>query len=237
MESFHREWLWFDGFLRQCFFFVLKWSLHAAVLLGGIYFFVWFMAKDSIYHDIKDVPVRYAAVVMGCVKKVGKYENKFFNTRIDAAKKLYDEGKVQYLIVSGDNSHDGYDEPTDMKAALVAKGVPANRIYCDYAGFRTLDSVVRARKIFGQPDFIIVSQHFHNERALYLAHRFGMGDVVAFDAADAEAGWMLKMYGRELLARAGAILDVEILGTKPKFLGTKIVMSEKTPPVDAQPIK
>ena len=120
---------------------------------------------------------------------------------------------------------------------LIEKGVPANRIYCDYAGFRTLDSVLRARKVFGQPDFIVVSQHFHNERAVYIARRYGMDDVVAYDAADAETGWMVKMYARELLSRVMAVLDVEILQTKPKFLGKRIEIGEKTPPVDAQPVK
>lgn len=236
-SQFHKEWVWFDGFLRASLLNCFKWGIHLCIVLAGFYGFVWWMARDRVYHDVKDVPVRYAAVVLGCVKKVGGYDNTFFKTRIEAAKKLYDEEKVQYIIVSGDNSHNGYDEPTDMKAALVAKGVPATKIYCDYAGFRTLDSVLRARKVFGQPDFIVVSQHFHNERAVYIARRYGMDDVIGYDAADAEAGWMIKMYARELLSRVMAVLDVEILQTKPKFLGKKIEISEKTPPVDAQPVK
>ena len=237
MSRLQKEWIWFDGFLKASLVNCIKWSLHLSVVLGGFYIFVWWMARDHVYHNVNDVPVRYAAVVLGCVKKVGGYPNTFFTKRIEAAKKLYDEGKVQYLIVSGDNSHNGYDEPTDMKAALIEKGVPANRIYCDYAGFRTLDSILRARKVFGQPDFIVVSQHFHNERAVYIARRYGMDDVVAYDAADAETGWMVKMYARELLSRVMAVLDVEILQTKPKFLGKRIEIGEKTPPVDAQPVK
>ena len=236
-ERLRAEWLWFDGFLRRSLLTCVKWSLHLCIVLLAIYFFVWWMARDRVYDNVKDVPSRYAAVVLGCVKTTGGYPNIFFTKRITAAKKLYDEGKVQYLIVSGDNSHNGYDEPTDMKEALVAKGVPANRIYCDYAGFRTLDSVVRARKVFGQPDFIIVSQHFHNERALYIARRFGMNDVIAFDAGEAGTESMIKMHFRELFSRIMAVLDVEILQTMPKFLGKKIEIGEKTPPVDAQPIK
>ena len=234
-DRIHGEWLWFDGFLRRAFLQIFKWSLHLSILLGGCYLLVWWLARDTTYADVKEVPARYAALVMGCRKMTDGYPNTFFNKRIDAAEKLFKEQKVQYLIVSGDNHTEGYNEAADMKEALVNKGIPANHIYCDYAGFRTLDSIVRARKIFGQSDFTIVSQHFHNERALYMAHRFGMGDVVAFDADNAEASGMLKMYARELFSRAMAVLDVEILQTKPRFLGDKIEVGEKTPPVDAEP--
>ena len=143
---------------------------------------------------------------------------------------------MQYIIVSGDNSRSGYDEPSEMKAALIAKGVPATRIYCDYAGFRTLDSVVRAQKVFGQREFIIISQKYHNERALYIAQRHGMRDCVAYNAADASAEKMFKQYLRELVARVMAVLDVEFFGTEPKKLGEKISIGEKTPPVDANPL-
>jgi SanA protein len=123
-----------------------------------------------------------------------------------------------------------------MKAALIAKGVPAKKIYCDYAGFRTLDSIVRAQRIFGQDRFTIISQAFHNPRALYIARRKGLVDCVAFDAPGAPAGSTAMMHLRELGARIMAILDVEVLKTAPKFLGDKVEVGEKHPAVDANPL-
>ena len=133
--------------------FLKKWSLrglfialHAVLILGGFYAVVWWTARGACYSNIDRVPVRLVGLVLGCVKKVGKYDNEFFKNRVDAAARLFHAGKVQYLIVTGDNSREAYDEPTDLKAALIEKGVPANHIYCDYAGFRTLDSIVRGNR-------------------------------------------------------------------------------------------
>lgn len=210
--------------------------LHAVVILAGFYAIVWWGSGGACYSNVEKIPPRLVGLVLGCVRKVGTYENLFFRNRVEAATALYRAGKVQYLIASGDNSNHGYDEPSDLKAALVAKGVPANRIYCDYAGFRTLDSVIRAKKVFGQDDFTVVSQRYHNERALYVARRSGMPDAVAFDAADVPGEWMIKPYIREAFARLKAVLDVEFLGTAPKFLGKRVAIGPRTPPVDAVPV-
>lgn len=206
------------------------------MILGGIHALVWWTACGVCHSGVDQVPVRKAGLVLGCVKKVGRFDNLFFNTRVDAAAKLFHAGKVQYLIVTGDNSRNGYDEPTDLKAALIKKGVPADRIYCDYAGFRTLDSVIRAKEVFGQDDFIIISQRFHNERAVYLARRSGISKVVAFNAADPDSDSIYKMHFREIFARCKAVLDVEILGTRPRFLGKRVSIGLDDPPVDAQPV-
>ncbi len=229
--------------MKQPRSFFKKWSrrgfiitLSAAVILGSFYAVVWWTARDSCYSNLDHVPVRTVGLVLGCVKKVGRYDNLFFKTRVDAAARLFQSGKVQFLIVTGDNSRNGYDEPTDLKAALINKGVPADHIYCDYAGFRTLDSVIRAKKIFGQEDVIIISQRFHNERAVYLAKRSGMPNAVAFNAADSNSESTYKMYLREIFARCKAVFDVEILGTQPRFLGERVSIGPKNPPVDAQPI-
>lgn len=223
-------------FLRNWWkrFIVIAASL--ALVVAAIFFLVGWFARDRCYSNIKDVPQRTLGVVLGCAKKIGPYANSFFNSRVNAAAKLFHAGKVQFLLVSGDNHRNGYDEPTDLKEALIKKGVPADHIYCDYAGLRTLDSIVRAHRVFGQNDFIIISQRFHNERALYIARRSGMRDAVAFNAQDVTSDWMFKMYLREIPARIKAVLDVEVLGTKPKFLGKKVLIGPDTPPVDAQPI-
>lgn len=125
---------------------------------------------------------------------------------------------MKALLVSGDNGSRQYDEPTAMKAALVAAGVPAERIVCDYAGFRTLDSVVRAREVFGQSRFLVVSQRFHNERAIFLARRLGI-EAVGLNAQDVPRSRALTTWLREYLARVQAVLDVTLLGTRPRFAG------------------
>ncbi len=147
--------------------------------------------------------------------------NLFFYFRIEAAAGLFRAGRVNYLIVSGDNSREGYDEPTDMRDALMAAGVPAERIYRDYAGFRTLDSVIRAREIFGQDSITIVSQRFHNERAIFIARAHGI-DAVGYNAVNMPQYRGLKTKAREWLARTRTVLDVWVLGTKPKFLGPPV---------------
>ena len=166
----------------------------------------------------------HTALVLGCSKKLPDGRgNRYFLQRMAAAAELYKAGRCKALIVSGDNSVQGYDEPTDMKDALVAADVPADRIHCDYAGFRTLDSVVRAKEVFGQARVIIVSQQSRNERALYLAAAHGL-DAVGFNAREPVLSNALrwKNQARELLARVQAVLDVHVFRTRPKFLGPRV---------------
>lgn len=100
--------------------------------------------------------------------------NGYFHNRMDTASELWKDGKATVFIVSGDNSSHAYNEPEWMKQALVERGVPEERIVCDFAGLRTLDSVVRMKEIFGVSTMIVVSQEFHNERALAIAAHEGM---------------------------------------------------------------
>jgi SanA protein len=130
-------------------------------------------------------------------------------------------GKVRYLLVSGDNHRRGYDEPTAMRDALIARAVPRERIVLDYAGFRTLDSIARAKDVFGQSHVIIVSQRFHNERALYLAQALGLFGV-AYNAKDVPGARGDVTFMREPLARLRAVLDVRVLHTRPKYEGVRV---------------
>lgn len=142
---------------------------------------------------------------------------------------LYRSGKVRHLLVSGDNHTTGYDEATDMRDALVSVGVPTNAITCDYAGFRTLDSVLRANSVFGLNRFTIVTEEFHCPRALWIARRHGL-DAVAFAAPDLNARWSARVKAREVLARAWCALDLYLLNRKPKFPGPSepILLSSTT---------
>ena len=170
-------------------------------------------------HDRAEaVPPMDVALVLGCSPRIQGRPNLFFTHRIEAASALFKTGRVKALLVSGDNGSRQYDEPTAMKAALVAAGVPAERIVCDYAGFRTLDSVVRAREVFGQSRFLVVSQHFHNERAIFLARRLGI-EAVGLNAQDVPRRRALTTWLREYLARVQAVLDVTLLDTRPRFAG------------------
>ncbi len=147
--------------------------------------------------------------------------NLYFSYRIEAAYALYRAKKVAYILVSGDNGEKTYNEPKKMRDALIKKGVPAEKIVLDYAGFRTLDSVVRAKEVFGQESFIVVSQKFHNERALYIAENRGL-KAFGFNARDVAQYAGFKTHLREYLARVKMMLDLYILGTSPKFLGEAV---------------
>lgn len=153
--------------------------------------------------------------------------NLYFRYRIDAAEKLYRSGQIDCLILSGDNRRMDYNEPAAMRDALVARGVPREKLVMDFAGFRTLDSVVRAKEIFGAERLVIVSQQFHCERALYLAEAHGI-DAVGFAAQDVRSRrYRLRRQLRESVARMAAWIDINLLHTKPYFLGEKIQLPQK----------
>ena len=179
-----------------------------------------------IYHDSAAIPHKKAALVLGTAKYAMGRENLFFNARIDAAVTLYKAGKIDAIIVSGDNGSKSYDEPSDMRDDLVKRGIPAKYITLDYAGFSTLDSIVRAKAIFDLDDFIIVSQKFHIERALYIAEKKGI-KAIGFPAKDIAGFWGEKVRKREVLARFKAFLDLNILATEPKFYGEKVQVEYK----------
>lgn len=180
-------------------------------------------AESKVFSETAEIEKNKVGLVLGTAKhlKSGRL-NLYFKYRIDATVKLYQAGKIEFVLVSGDNGNTEYDEPTDFKEALIKRGIPADKIYLDYAGFRTLDSVVRAKEIFGQEKITIISQQFHNERAIFLAEKKGIA-AVGFNATDVSGRYGLKVRLREYLARTKVFIDI-ILGVKPKFLGDKIVI-------------
>ncbi len=176
---------------------------------------------QKLFSSIQDIPSNKVGLLLGTTKILANgRENLYYRYRINAAAKLYKSGKIKYILASGDNRKVGYDEPTQMKEDLIKAGVPANRIYLDYAGFRTLDSVVRAKKVFGLNAFTVISQDWHNERALLIAD-FQDINAVGFNAKDVSKKYGWKVLLREKLARVKVVLDVAI-GKKPKFLGEPI---------------
>jgi SanA protein len=194
--------------------------LMLVVLLYGNYT-VRAISKGKTFVSLKDIPKNKVGMVLG-TSKLGRNGNinLYFEYRIQATVRLFKAGKIEYVLVSGDNGNENYDEPTDFKNELVARGIPADLIFLDYAGFRTLDSVVRAREIFGQEKYTVISQKFHNDRAIYLATKKGM-EVVGYNAKDVVKYGGIRTKVREVLARAKAFLDI-LFGVQPKFMGEKV---------------
>ena len=179
-----------------------------------------------VFNDTEVISHKRVGLVLGCSPLVaGKRPNLYFRNRIAAAVELFKAGKVDYLLVSGDNHAVHYDEPTAMRDALVAGGVPEERIVLDYAGFSTLDSIVRAKKVFGLSELCIISQRDHAMRALYFARHNGI-DAVGFAARDVTGRHSVRTNIRESLARVRALLDVHLLARKPRFLGEMIAIGE-----------
>jgi SanA protein len=190
------------------------------------------VAQGRVFHSVDAMPEREIGLVLGTSKETrhGK-PNLHFNQRIAAAAALYHAGKVRHLLVSGDNHVATYDEPTDMRTALMAAGVPASAITCDYAGFRTLDSVVRAKEVFGLSQCTIISEDFHCPRALWIAQQHGL-DAIAFAAPDVSLkSWSLRAGVREQFARAWCAVDLYVLHRQPHFPGPRepIVLSSIRP--------
>ena len=177
--------------------------------------------EGSVYSDLELLPDHRVALVLGTsYRSVGGGPNPFFQNRMEMAATLYSMGKIDHFILSGDNSSRYYNEPLEMKKALIKKGVPASAITLDNAGLRTLDSVVRSKKIFGQNKITIITQPFHSYRALFISRYYDM-EAVAMVADDPELEQTFKVRLREYLARTKAVLDLYIFKTDPRFLGKK----------------
>jgi SanA protein len=193
---------------------------------------VWMVrgAAPLVFSDEARLPYNPVGLVLGTSKRlVGGAANPHFHNRMAAAAKLYFDGKVGHLLLSGSNQDRNYDEPTDMKNALLALGVPEAAMTLDYAGLRTLDSVVRAKEIFGLSKFTVVTDEFHAYRAIFLCRRYGI-EAAAYPSADVAFLATPRARFREYGARVKAALDVYVLHTQPKFLGPRI-------DINAEPFK
>ena len=195
-----------------------------AVAIGVCNWIVIRSANGRTYSEINAVPFHKVGVVLGTVPYLPNgHENFYFNSRMKAAADLYFAHKVSYILATGDNHRRNYNEPKSMREALIALGVPDSAIVLDHAGFRTFDSMVRAKKVFGQDSFIVISQHWHNERAIFIAQHYGM-DVIGYDAKDTIAcKAYVKIFVRETLAKVKAVYDV-CIGKQPKCLGEPVII-------------
>ncbi|WP_299056176.1 ElyC/SanA/YdcF family protein [uncultured Polaribacter sp.] len=202
-----------------------------SILIGGMLFCAfsiflsnYLIEKNSIskvFSNVENISKNQVGLLLGTSKRLKSGQiNRYYKYRLEAAIELYKNKKIDFIVISGDNSSKSYDEPTDFKNDLIKAGIPESKIFLDYAGFRTLDSMVRIKEIFGQNSVTVISQKFHNERAIYLAEHFKI-KAIGFNAKDINGKYGFKVKMREYLARVKVFVDIGF-NVAPKFLGEKI---------------
>ena len=184
--------------------------------------------SDHMYKSVETLPTNQVGLVLGTSDKLSDGDtNHFFVQRIDIAATLYQNGKIKHVLVSGDNRTKYYNEPLKMKKALQAKGIPEGAITMDFAGLRTLDSIVRSKLVFGQTKLTVITQSFHAYRALFIGKKYNM-DVVAIESAPLPFSKTIKVKIREIFARTVAFWDLYVLNTGPRHLGDQIEINTTT---------
>jgi SanA protein len=206
---------------------LVKWgTLIVVVFILISNLIVRYSYSKFIYTSIDSIPQKKVGLLLGTNKylKAGGI-NPYYQFRIEAATALIKKGKIKYVIVSGDNSIIEYNEPVQMRDDLIRMGIDSSIIYLDFAGFRTLDSIIRAKFVFGQDDFIIISQPFHNQRAIFIARQKRI-NAIAFNAKDVDLPRGLKVQVREIFARVKLMIDLFLINKQPKFLGERIIVGQ-----------
>lgn len=177
--------------------------------------------KNKTYNSTSDIPHNRVGLLLGTSKYVARGTiNLYYKYRIDAAVELFNAKKVDFILISGDNGQVEYNEPKTIRDDLIKRGIPSDKIYLDYAGFRTWDSIIRAKKVFGETKLTVISQEFHNQRAIFIGLRNKM-DVIGYNAKDVSKNLGGKTKFREKFARIKLIIDI-IVNKKPKYLGKTI---------------
>jgi len=206
------RWVWWVGLYSSTLLIVLLLAANLWVVRS---------TSSEIFSNYESLPVNPVGLVLGTSsRRANGTPNPFFHNRIRAAARLYELGKIGHIIVSGDNRTKSYNEPMEMKKALMKLGVPDSVITLDYAGLRTLDSVVRSKEIFGQDSITIITQPFHSYRALFISRYYNI-TAVALVGGEPVEDPAVSVYVREYFARAKAVIDLYILKTGPRHLGKK----------------
>ncbi len=190
------------------------------VALAGANWWLLTLTEPLVHQQLETVPVMPVAIVFGTSRYLsGGGLNPYYRNRIDAAARLYRTGRVRHILLSGDNAHRSYNEPRRMYQDLVRAGVPASALTLDFAGFSTLDTLMRAQAVFGLDRAILVTQGWHLPRALYIARVIGLEaeGYAAASTGDWPSG--LKLRGREALARLATLGDLYLWRREPRFLG------------------
>lgn len=206
--------------MRKLFRRILILLILPPLVVLGVHQFVALYSANRLYTNTDALPQNEAALVLGTSKYIrvnGKLQNNlYYRNRLNAAKTLYEKHKVKKIIVSGHNSSKYYNEPDNMRADLQFMGVDSADIIIDNYGLRTFDSVIRSKEVFGQNTVTIVSQKFHNERAICIA-KFKDINAIAYNADDVPNSYGPKVYVREIFARCKMLLDL-ISNKKPERL-------------------
>ena len=202
--------------LRKTMFLFLT-LLLTLICIGILYAFldVTYRYRDRI-HPAEDISPRPVAMVFGAGVYPGGRLSPVLADRVLTAVDLYKTGKINKLLMTGDNSTLNYNEPWHMADFAIAQGVPEEAIAFDYAGRRTYDSCWRAKHVFGLSQVVLVTQRFHLPRAIYLCQSLGLDAVgVAADRRHYRLGTRIWFALRESLARVRAWLDVHGFAPQP----------------------
>ena len=220
LDKFYNGKFFWDGFM----WFARR---QLSLLITMIFFMFIANLMVDFYSNIRIasqteeiVKGKYTILLLGTNKFLqdGVSENVYFTNRIEAVAELYKAGLISEILISGDNSKKDYNEPLDMKRGLLARGIPASIIKLDFAGFRTLDSIVRSKKLVGRKSLLVVSQGFHLQRALFLSWYFGV-DAIGYEA---KGNMNFSMFIREHLAVPKMLLDIMVLNTQPTYGSTGV---------------
>jgi len=177
--------------------------------------------NSLVYDNLMQIPHNNVGLLLGTSKRLKTGQlSPFFTNRIKATVDLFNAGKIDFIVASGDDRKKNDNEPLDMKNALINLGIPGNKIFLDYGGFRTYESVLRLNKIFGQKTFTIISQDFHNRRAIYISQHMDL-HAIGFNAEDVDSFIGFKTKLREKFARVKVFIDF-MIKKEPKFLGQEI---------------
>jgi SanA protein len=201
---------------------IIFWAIGLAALFL-ILCNVWVVGTTTgrVYETQQQLPAHRMALVLGTSHRtIAGAPNPYFEKRMETAAELFKNGKVDHFILSGDNRSRYYNEPIEMRKSLVKKGIPPTAITLDYAGLRTLDSIIRCKQIFGQDKITIITQPFHSYRALFISQYYHI-DAVAVVAAEPNFENSVKVRLREYLARTKAVLDLYIFKASPRYTGQK----------------
>ncbi|MEI0604499.1 ElyC/SanA/YdcF family protein [Brachyspira alvinipulli] len=231
-KKIHNKNILYKLFSYIIFLFISAFILMPEIIIiSSIFMIVSYLSvsiysRKYIYSSLEEIPYNDVALVLGTSKYLYNGQiNMYFKFRMDAAYELYKSGKVKFILVSGDNRYRSYNEPRQMRLDLIRLGVDKKHIFLDFAGFRTRDSIIRANKVFELSNFTIVSQPFHNERAILIARQKKI-NAIAYNAHNVRKLYRIRQFPRELGARALMFIDI-LLNRPPKFYGDTIKIEER----------
>ncbi|MBU2995178.1 YdcF family protein [Cellulophaga baltica] len=207
--------------VKKILFTLVSLLLLFCITLFVCYAIIENSSNGKTFSEVENIPKNRVGLILGTAKKLttGK-ANPYYTNRINATVELFNAKKIDFVLVSGDNGSIYYNEPTAIKKDLIEAGIPKEKIFLDYAGFRTLDSMVRAKHIFNLDSVTVISQKFHNDRAIYIAQKKGL-TAIGFNATDLSGANGFKVQLREYFARVKVFIDIAT-NKQPKFYGDKI---------------